>query len=580
MAVERHGASLRHVRMLFNVGTVGGLADGQLLERFATRDGEAAELAFAALVERHGPMVLRACRAILRDEHEAQDAFQATFLVLVRRAGALRVRDSLGPWLHQVAYRVAAGARSAAARRRRHERQAAERAGPAATEGRREDLGPVLHEELGRLPERYRAAIVLCCLEGLTREQAARRLGWPVGTVQSRLARGRQRLRDRLARRGLAPTVGAIGAALSAEAASAAVPRGLADCTVGAASRVAAGEAMAGAVPGPVAALSAGVLRMMLMNRLKAAALALAVVGGLAAGLAMLARRAAAQDQPPATRADAPPRLKFEIRTWRDGKESGEPVVVEAAAGEDLLQIQTPDAVIQIRPRGRRARAARAELDREARAVRDQINTLTEAARVQHAAREREDLAKRALEDLLRLNEAKADRERADATRLEQQARGAKEGADAQLRNYRRYLSDLMQATRSKPKQDAQVGQKDARQGQPAANQAGQQGQQQGQQGQQMPHQGQQSAQQGQQSQSTPHQGQQGRQGQQAQQAGQGGRRGGDRPDQQGQQPADGQGWDKALEQDRRLENLERKLDQILKALEGSKGDGANRPRS
>ena len=111
---------------LFRVGTIGGLTDGKLLEWYTSRGDEAAELAFAALVERHGPMVLRVCRAILRDEHEAHDAFQATFLVLVRRARSLWVRDSLGPWLHQVAYRVAHGARTAAARRRRHERKAAE----------------------------------------------------------------------------------------------------------------------------------------------------------------------------------------------------------------------------------------------------------------------------------------------------------------------------------------------------------------------------------------------------------------------------------------------------------------------
>ena len=117
--------------MLFNVGTAGGLTDGQLLERFTAQGGEAAELAFATLVERHGPMVLRVCRSVLRDPEEAHDAFQATFLVLVRRAGSLWVRDSLGPWLHQVAYRVASCARSAAARRRRHERRAAELAGPA-----------------------------------------------------------------------------------------------------------------------------------------------------------------------------------------------------------------------------------------------------------------------------------------------------------------------------------------------------------------------------------------------------------------------------------------------------------------
>ena len=130
MGKGQHDAGSRYVRMLFNVGTVGGLTDGQLLERFTAQGGETAELAFATLVERHGPMVLRVCRSVLRDPEEAHDAFQATFLVLVRRAGSLWVRDSLGPWLHQVAYRVASCARSAAGRRRRHERRAAELSGP------------------------------------------------------------------------------------------------------------------------------------------------------------------------------------------------------------------------------------------------------------------------------------------------------------------------------------------------------------------------------------------------------------------------------------------------------------------
>ena len=108
---------MRHLQTLFDVGTIGELTDGQLLERFAVRDGEAAEMAFAALVDRHGPMVLRTCRSVLRDPHAAEDAFQATFLVLVRKARGLWVRDSLGPWLHQVASRVASSARAEAARR-------------------------------------------------------------------------------------------------------------------------------------------------------------------------------------------------------------------------------------------------------------------------------------------------------------------------------------------------------------------------------------------------------------------------------------------------------------------------------
>src|SRR6516164_9218675 len=121
----KDGVVLRQLRTLFNVGAVRELTDGQLLERFATDRGEVAELAFAVLVERHGPMVMRVCRGVLADAHAAQDAFQATFLVLVKRARGLWVRDSIGPWLHQVAYRTASCARTTAARRRRLERRAA-----------------------------------------------------------------------------------------------------------------------------------------------------------------------------------------------------------------------------------------------------------------------------------------------------------------------------------------------------------------------------------------------------------------------------------------------------------------------
>ncbi|SIO32565.1 RNA polymerase sigma factor, sigma-70 family [Singulisphaera sp. GP187] len=195
MASDRGRSALRSILARFDAGTVGGLADGQLLERFAMRDGEAAELAFAALVGRHGPMVLRVCRGVLRDGHDAEDAFQATFLVLARKAGSIRQRDSLAPWLHGVAYHIASTARSAAARRRSHEIRAGQVRPQAAAEPTPDDLETVVHEELARLPGSYRAAVVLCCLEGLTQQQAAQHLGWPLGTVQSRLARGRERLR-------------------------------------------------------------------------------------------------------------------------------------------------------------------------------------------------------------------------------------------------------------------------------------------------------------------------------------------------------------------------------------------------
>ena len=274
MARGRYETVLRNVRTLFEVGTVGGLTDGELLDRFEAGPGEVAELAFAVLVERHGPMVLRACRRILHDEHAAQDAFQATFLVLVRKGATARRRDTLGPWLHGVACRVAACSRSAAARRHRHEQNAATRPDRPAPESPRDDSGGAIHEEIDRLPERYRWPIVLRCLEGQTREQAALRLGWRVGTVQSRLARGRERLRERLIRRGLAPAVGTVAAALAveAEAAMTAVPGGLVEATIRCGMGFAAWHTAAGAVPAGVASLISGVFQAMLIQKLKAAA--------------------------------------------------------------------------------------------------------------------------------------------------------------------------------------------------------------------------------------------------------------------------------------------------------------------
>src|SRR4051812_36972860 len=211
------GDSRVYLATLFEDGNLAGLTDGQLLERFANRRGESAETAFAALVERHGPMVLRACRGILRDDHEAMDAFQATFLVLVHKGRSLWVRDSLGPWLHRVACRSAGRARAASGRRRSLARGLAESVVGRGGGGDRGGLVAAVHEELDRLPERYRVPILLCDLEGRTCEDAARHMGCPVGTIGSRLARGRERLRDRLARRGLAPAVGTLVVSISTE---------------------------------------------------------------------------------------------------------------------------------------------------------------------------------------------------------------------------------------------------------------------------------------------------------------------------------------------------------------------------
>ncbi|WP_154673861.1 RNA polymerase sigma factor, partial [Singulisphaera acidiphila] len=179
MADARRTEVHRYLRGLFNVGTVAGLSDGELLDRFTARRGESAELAFAALVERHGPMVLRVCRKVLHDSDDAADAFQATFLVLARKAGSIHRRSSLGAYLHGVALRVANCNRLAVVRRRRHERTYAEKAGTAYQAKPPDDLGRVLHEELGRLPERFRGVAVLCDLEGKTYVEAAGLLGCP-----------------------------------------------------------------------------------------------------------------------------------------------------------------------------------------------------------------------------------------------------------------------------------------------------------------------------------------------------------------------------------------------------------------
>src|SRR4051812_24613852 len=186
---------LRQVHRLFGAGSLGGLTDGDPLTRFAPRRDEPA---FEALVERHGPMVLRVCRSVLGDGHDADDAFQATFLVLARRAGSLWVGDSLGSWLFGVARRAATRTRRSAARRARHERTAAEerrfQSGRGIEPERANDAAVVV-DEVERLPSAYRSAVVLCYLEGLTYEEAAGRLGVSEGTVRGRLSRARDRLR-------------------------------------------------------------------------------------------------------------------------------------------------------------------------------------------------------------------------------------------------------------------------------------------------------------------------------------------------------------------------------------------------
>jgi RNA polymerase sigma factor (sigma-70 family) len=258
------------------------MSDGQLLEHFVARRDEAA---FETLVRRHGPMVLGVCRRVLGNSHDAEDAFQATFLVLVRKAASLSERELLGNWLYGVAYRTALDARAAAIRRQVLERQVSpmpEPEAPNAADTWRE-LRPLLDQELNRLPEKYRLLVVLCDLEGQTQRDVARQLGIPTGTLWGRLTAARAMLARRLTRVGLTLSAGALTAALSQAADAACVPSPLLARAVEAA--VAAEQGVAGVVSARVAALAKGALQVMLAKSVKVATavlLAVGIVGALA----------------------------------------------------------------------------------------------------------------------------------------------------------------------------------------------------------------------------------------------------------------------------------------------------------
>jgi HlyD family secretion protein len=256
--------------------------DAELLARFVARRDEAA---FELLLWRHGPMVLAVCRRLLRHEDDAEDAFQATFLALVRKAGSIAQGEAVGGWLYRVAYRVALRARTARTRRE-HREQAGVELVAAAPEGdsARDEFRQVLDQEVDRLPARQRTAFILCCLEGKTGDEAARQLGCSPGTVSSRLTRARQRLRSRLARRGLAPSVGALAAVLAGETSATTVSSSLVDSTLKAALIFASGKTAAGVLSGRAVTLAEGVLRTMFLTRVRVAALLLLVAGLLVAG--------------------------------------------------------------------------------------------------------------------------------------------------------------------------------------------------------------------------------------------------------------------------------------------------------
>ena len=289
MSRESASQAMRQIRTLHALGAVGVLPDRQLVERFLESEGNDREDAFAALVQRHGPMILCVCRRMLRESADVEDAFQAVFLVLARKAGSVKRLEALKPWLYGMAVRTAKEARRRSARRRKWEGGAMDDSRAIfAPDESRDDLADLLDEEIDRLPRRYRDALLLCELEGASRQDAARQLGLPEGTLSSRLARGRTLLRDRLTKRGVALGSGSI-ATLISEPASACLPDSLADTTVRLAVKFAAGGAAAGTVPAAVSTLAEGVLAMISVARLKAiliTAISLGAVAGLTAGLA------------------------------------------------------------------------------------------------------------------------------------------------------------------------------------------------------------------------------------------------------------------------------------------------------
>jgi RND family efflux transporter MFP subunit len=316
---------VRLIRKVAGANGMRGATDVQLLERFAEQRDEDA---FAALVQRHAPMVLGVCGRLLRDANDAEDAFQATFLVLVRKARSISRPNLLANWLYGVARRTALAAKTRAAKRHRKEQVVVDNAtADPSSAAVWADLRPVLDEEVSRLPARYRVPFVLCYLEGRTNEEAAQLIGCPKGTVLSRLSWARERLRKRLTRRGLAPTAALPAAALSSSAVRAVVPPALARTTVEAALAFAAGTAPAASIG--VVSLANGVMHHMFWTKMLYVTAFVAILG-LIGGAGVLAwqpgddlgpKGAAVGKAPPQNRGDAGKNLLRDQKVEVEAKE-------------------------------------------------------------------------------------------------------------------------------------------------------------------------------------------------------------------------------------------------------------------
>jgi RNA polymerase sigma factor (sigma-70 family) len=325
---------LRKVRRIGTADSGGGISDAALLQRFT---GQRDEAAFDALIARHGPMVWSVCRRLLPNLPDAEDAFQATFLVLVRKADVIRQPDLLGAWLYGVAYRIAARLRAVTAGRRQRECTAIDVAAlETVPDAERNELRLLLDHEVSRLPRRYRLPFVLCHLEGMTNEEAARRLRCPKGTVLSRLSRARERLRKRLTRRGIGLSSAAVAAAIGESADAGSVPLALSAATGRLAPALLSGGASA--LPGSTAvALMEGMVTSMYVAKLKLAAVILLTLGLLGAGGGLLGRGGQAQTLASMTPPEPTPKKTFNLDApAKKGAEVPPPALPQPAANNDL----------------------------------------------------------------------------------------------------------------------------------------------------------------------------------------------------------------------------------------------------
>jgi RNA polymerase sigma factor (sigma-70 family) len=322
VATAQMNTVIRHLRRAVLMQDGADRMDGELLASFIDEKDEAA---FEALVRRHGPMVLSVCHRIVRNHHDAEDAFQATFLVLARKASSIRPRAMVANWLHGVACRTAMKAKTMTAKRRVRETNVTQMPeSEAAPQDQWHDLQPVIDQELSGLPENYRLPIILCDLEGKSIKDATQQLGWPQGTLAGRLARARKLLAKRLTQRGVVLSGGALAVVLAEKAASASVSLALAVSTTMAAVAVAAGQAAAPSlVSAKVAILMEGVIKGMLLTKLKTVAVVLLALCVVAFGGGLLQHQRATGQQSNAQKEDAKPKdRKSDVSTPDNGKKN------------------------------------------------------------------------------------------------------------------------------------------------------------------------------------------------------------------------------------------------------------------